>query len=385
MFNLYKVLKRVPTNIWPIKCSKSSRIMASGEPLPKEHVNLTPHKDFDPKLMGTLWSRTKDLNGNSKLSLVPPKASKEFNTLAIGGIDFDTKLHMAALLKSCETFYRNISSLKCAAIYPNASKSDRYDAASKYNQNALYYPEYIETLTLTHILTRFLRDNGTIDKYSPPSLLLYSFSIGGREIMMIENCLRDVLQTKYNCSNSLIDYLFSSIKAHCIGYALDIDNLPEPRFSKSIVFSTDDRGVMMPASLTYKYLLDENISLCKAFSIPMPATLTQSINLILLGPLAVPDTIASGKVCVDGHSLPHYIEGLKSLPEIYSEMLKNIPRYYVPTSLDVCQHALYNIINIAEYVHPMWFEVAEYVHPMWFEECHTEDLHEYTIEYDLAL
>ena len=63
----------------------------------------------------------------------------------------------------------------------------------------------------------------------------------------------------------------------------------------------------------------------------------------------------------------------------------NIPRYYVPTSLDVCQHALYNIINIAEYVHPMWFEVAEYVHPMWFEECHTEDLHEYTIEYDLAL
>ena len=297
-------------------------------PVSTKHVDLNPHKDFDTKLFGTLWTR-KTINDKKALIEVPKQDFNKFNVLAFGGIDFDSKFHLGALLKSLETLSPNLEYIKAAAIYPNALRKERFEAAIEYNRDKLYYSKYIEDLTRDIVLPRFLNDSGTLSEPKVP-LSFYSFSVGAREIMMVENCLRHIFKTEHQCSNIDICDLFTFLHANCIAYALDFDNLPELRFSKNIIFSVEGIGVLRPVSLIDNVLdraLSKDIT---NFYTPIPGTeLSGQTNLIILGSGTLPDFTKDQKLSpLNSHSLPHYIEGIMSDSGIYDVILASFKAFY---------------------------------------------------------
>lgn len=296
-----------------------------------KHVDLNPSKEHDIKLAGTLWSRI-FANGKRELIEVPKSDFiSKYNTLAFGGIDFDTKFHLGALLKSLETLSLttrksepDMEHIRAAAIYPNALRKERFEAAIEYNKNKLYYSPYAEKLTRDLVLPRFLNDKCELVEPKMP-LSFYSFSVGAREIMMVENALRHIFKTEHNCSDNDVSDLFTYLHANCIAYALDFDNLPEPRFSKNIVFSVDDWGVLYPESLVEKVLTRGIPGVEKApnVCIPIPGSkLSGATNLILLKHWQVPLFTKDGKLSpVNSHSLPHYIEGITDLKGLQKGLL----------------------------------------------------------------
>lgn len=300
-------------------------------PVSTKHVDLNPSKDHDIKLAGTLWSRILT-NGKRELIEVPKSDFvSKYNTLAFGGIDFDTKFHLGALLKSLETLSLSsektgpdMQHIRAAAIYPNALRKERFEAAIEYNKNKLYYPSYAEKLTRELVLPRFLNDKGELAEPKMP-LSFYSFSVGAREIMMVENALRHIFKTEHSCSDNDVSDLFTYLHANCVAYALDFDNLPEPRFSKNIVFSVDDWGVLYPKSLVDKVLTRGIPGIEKAPNacIPIPGSkLSGATNLIILKHYQVPLFTKDRKLSpVNSHSLPHYMEGMTNLKGLQKGLL----------------------------------------------------------------
>ena len=107
----------------------------------------------------------------------------------------------------------------------------------------------------------------------------------------------------------MVQKLFQSITAVCIGYATNIDNLPEIRFKKIVLLSASDQGLFIPQSLYFKMY---KAPICNrpftAFKVDKYET------LIFLGHQASVE-ILDGKLNYDGHQLPHYFNAMtKNLP-----------------------------------------------------------------------
>jgi len=292
------------------------------------HVDLIPHPDYDTKLHSTLWTRL-TINNNKELVEVAKSDFSTFNTLALGGVDFDTTFRLAALLKSLEALSPNLEHIKAAALYPNAPRKERFDAAFTYNKNKLYYPKYIEEITRQHILPRFLDNSGQLVAPKKP-LSFYSFSVGAREIMMIENCLRNIWQTEYECSDLQVYNFFTYLQANCIAYALADDDLPALRFRKNVICSVLDIGVLRPRPLSEKYLWRKPANTCEAGwnEIEGDKKLSAPLNLFLLGPKTLPIVTKTGKIIPDTfHSLPHYMEGIISVPWMHESLLRSFKEF----------------------------------------------------------
>ncbi len=278
------------------------------------HVSFTPSPGYDPEMRGKAYMRITNDNGKKELLEIPPSSYQDLDLLALGGLDFDSSFHMSALLKSVETLLPAQSALKYGAIYPNATRKERFEAATTYNKDKLYYSPYIESLTRDYILPRFVNDK-TSDLQEPKkSLTLFSFSVGGREIMMMENCFRKILLEDYNLSKPDVHSLFTYIKGISVAYAADYVDLPELRFPKTTIISGKDIGVLQPEQLTrdmtWNPLLDQ--SKIHLFTSKDTDKYSHPSQIFYLGNKTVPLIVDKNKLATKGHSLPHYVAAIKN-------------------------------------------------------------------------
>ena len=291
---------------------------ATGKPT---HISLDTPKDFDYSLLGTFWARSIHANGKSELTAIADASIKDYNVLAFGGIGFYQPRHLSALLKSLETLSPKTRELKSAAVFHNATPDTRFQAAIKYNEEKLYYAPYIEDFTRKYVLPRFVDTNGKLTTPNMP-LFFYTFSIGGREVMMVENCLRTILEKEYHCTPSNIHALFTHLRALSIGYALDYNNLPEPRFAKTVVFSVDELGVQRTKELARDIAANKDIFIQKISCTSLKTTpLVEPTHLFTFGYNVVPIVIEQNKITDDFHSLTHYMAAIVDTPQIQTGLL----------------------------------------------------------------
>lgn len=217
------------------------------------------------ELKGKFFARNEKLVENTESKLYVPTEEEVYNAnvLAIGGLDFVTGRHLSALLNATGILASKNSRgekayYKAIAVMPEVDKEERYQAAEKYSTNPKYYPEYIKDRVKKFLIPKFIdidEDRTIFD--IPQSISLLSFSIGGREVMMMENALYDILTNEYCFSTDLVNRLMKNVKAVCIGYAPKLNVFKEKGFNKIIIFSKEDRAVLLPRDF-YENLLTKN-------------------------------------------------------------------------------------------------------------------------------
>ncbi len=299
-------------------------LLKNTEKLEHSHVNFSPSPEWQKysHFKGKFLKRIMTSEGKKEMKMI--NHNKEaIDIVALGGLDFDNPRNISALLKSLETLLPKDTELKSASIYPSVDREARYDAAVTYNHNKLYYPEYIEVMVREHILPRFIDLSTNSLKETIKHLTFYSFSVGGREIPMIENCLRHIFSREYGLSSKEISSVFNKINGVSIAYAIDYDNLPEPRFQKLVVLSEDDIGILKPLSLASNIMADisvENHSKINFYSIE-ETELSAATQVFYLKSGAMPMIIDNGEtlnISTKGHSLPHYIDSITENPNLHA-------------------------------------------------------------------
>jgi hypothetical protein len=282
------------------------------------HIDLSPHKLFDRSLLGKGLIKQQD---SKELKIVSPAESLDvtkIRALTLGGLDFDNIPAIGALLK----YMREITKTsiqdeeQIVAVYPYVDRAERYNSAICYNKDKTFAPEYMQNFVKQYILPRFLDKSGTILREPTSPLTLMSFSVGAREICMAENALRKIFLEEYSCSKADVKVLFSYLNAICVAYAVDYDELPDLRFYKTIILSTDDSGILNPTILAQEILRFDrkwavgisNIRLLEADEYNFP------LDLCLFGFDEVPLVSKTEQINLNGHFLPHYIEAIAESP-----------------------------------------------------------------------
>lgn len=229
------------------------------DPSVRSHINLVDSPEHSVQSRGKLFARRIDSSGKSSMEEASREEISEANVFAMGGIDFDTTRHLSALLKSVDTLKGYVapkSNWVCnpLAMYPAVSKEERYDAAVKYSLHKTYFPKYIYQFVEDVILPRM---KSPINPYklrpAEEEITFFSYSVGGREVYMIENAIRSAMQIRGQSQKEVLD-VFKKINGVCIGYAVDIKPMKKaPYFTKVIVYNEADTGVLIPKS-TYDFL-----------------------------------------------------------------------------------------------------------------------------------
>ena len=220
------------------------------------------------EVKGKFFARKEEITQDAESKLYSPTEEQVYNTniLAIGGLGFVTGRHLSALLKATavlasknsrgtESFY------KAVAVMPEVDKEERYEAAEKYSMDSTYYPEYIKDRVKKFLIPKFIDidEEKTIFDF-PQSIALLSFSMGGREVMMMENALYDILTNEYSLSSDLVNRLMKNVKAVCIGYAPQLNVFKDEGFNKIIIFSKEDRAVLLPNDFYENLLIKTELS-----------------------------------------------------------------------------------------------------------------------------
>jgi len=176
-------------------------------------------------------------------------------TFAIGGADSDLLKYVQLLAA------KHPHSKECLPlmIFPEVTQEERYKDAVEYTLHSDYYPPYIKQRVEEFLLPRVLKNIASeeVSKFS-----LFSFGMGGREVMMMQTALRDILDQQFYLPKTLIDTIMSDITAICVGYAPSINAFEDYGFKKIIIFSLDDKGVFIPYDL-YEFVLSQRGVLTK--------------------------------------------------------------------------------------------------------------------------
>jgi hypothetical protein len=239
----------------------------------------------------------------------PFKASEkdieEANIWVLPGSLSTTRYDMSLTLHDIKTFFceNNCNTLheKALIFCPYSSGKLRYFEAIEYNANPQeYYSHKIEKFVRKYFLPRLIREK---------KLAFIAYDIGCKEMAMIENATRHILSNEYKYSNEIVEKLFRTVTAVCVGDANDINNLPDLRFKKVVLLSASDQGLFIPKSLYYKIY---NAVVCNrpftAFKVDKHET------LIFLGHQSSVELL-EGRLNHDGHKLPHYLKAMnQNLP-----------------------------------------------------------------------
>ena len=205
-----------------------------------------------------------NINNSSSLHIASEEEILNANVLAIGGIDFNTPRHLSALIKASrilasECSNKDTSFHQTIAVMPEVSKEERYEAAKLYYQDSSFYPLYIKNRVEKFLIPKIILDEDTVLNI-PKSISLFSFSLGGREIMMMENALYDVLLKQYSIDPDTINTLMRNISAVCLGFAPKLNILEKNSgFNKIIIFSAKDRAVLLPKDFYQKILSNDSV------------------------------------------------------------------------------------------------------------------------------
>ncbi|MFN7039318.1 MAG: hypothetical protein ACK4OM_07130 [Alphaproteobacteria bacterium] len=280
-----------------------------------DNLSLISLKDADgwEDRKGNAYKRS-IVNQNSVLMKCSNDDIINAEIIAFGGIEFDDLPAHSALLKNIETLLgASHDPLKTITFQPFVSRSERYKHLLNYSLNPNYTPEYILKFVENHILPII---NDKINFKNPDHILtLFSFSAGGREIMMIENALYKIFKTnEYNLNEEEIERIFSKINVVSIGYACKFTYNTNPKFRKIIIYAIEDSGVLLPQFLTVNYL-DKYINIISSepYTIFSNDLGNQKENefLIVLGKNTIPKYLNGKKPNEKGHALPNYIYAIQ--------------------------------------------------------------------------
>ena len=194
---------------------------------------------------------------------------------------------------------------------PYSTGEKRYEEAIVYNHNPKeYYSSKIEKFVRKYFIPRLIRER---------KLAFITYSVGSKELAMIENAARQILFNEYDYSIEIVEKLFSNITAVCVGYATDINNLPDLRFRKIVLLSASDLGLFIPKSLYFKIYRP---IICNR---PFTAfKVDEHETLIFLGHQSSVE-ILDGKLNHDGHRLPHYLKAVnKNVPHTIFKYLHSL-------------------------------------------------------------
>jgi hypothetical protein len=232
------------------------------DPRKKSHVVLIDSIDSEVEDRGKLLT----LDPDNKMRHASEEEILEANVFAIGGIDFDNRKFLSSLLNAVNKL-KNLTPdpnplwyCKPLALHPYVSKQERYEAAVKYNLDKGYYHNYAKEFVDSVILPRLIDPHTGVVKPPERDITFFSYSVGGRDIMMFENALK-VSLLKNKVSKEEIFNIFAKIKSISIGFAVDIESLDVGlQFTKIIVFNEGDAAVLIPEK-TYN-LISADRSLC---------------------------------------------------------------------------------------------------------------------------
>lgn len=281
------------------------------------------------EVKGKFFARKEEITQDAESKLYPPTEEQVYNTniLAIGGLGFVTGRHLSALLKATavlasknsrgtEAFYKAI------AVMPEVDKEERYEAAEKYSMDSTYYPEYIKDRVKKFLIPKFIDidEEKTIFDF-PQSIALLSFSMGGREVMMMENALYDILINEYSLNLDLVNRLMKNVKAVCVGYAPQLNIFDGKGFHKIVIFSTEDRAVLLPQDFHDK-LLTKEITQDKTLTIKNFDSKNNKLikQLIISNQETEKDSLSSDTL---DHTLGDYLYCIDSFPDEVKEMIGN--------------------------------------------------------------
>lgn len=225
------------------------------DPNVRSHIDLIDSPGSEEN-RNKLFVRKINELGKSYIEEATQEEKVKANVFAVGGIDFDTKMHMSSLLKAVEALKQYCNpkphwTCNPVAIFPQVSKSERYEAAVQYNLDKTYCPKYIKDFVEEYILPR-MQDSQNLEKLKEPQIgiTFFSYSVGGREIYMIENAIRTALLDKGHSKEEIFE-IFKCFVGVSVAYAVDIDQLQDTiYFTKIILYNEGDSGVLQPESLT---------------------------------------------------------------------------------------------------------------------------------------
>jgi len=286
------------------------------DPHKTSHIFLKDSENIELEMRGKAFLREDSTDPNKK-TIFRAATTQEIlkaNILTIGGIDFDTPRHLSALLKTANKLasYKNDdtqNNYSAIAIFPEVSRQERYEAALKFSQDPTYYPEYIRERVKKYVIEKLL-DN-TTDK--PATLTFFSFSVGGREIMMMENAIKDIARKDFGLSEKELFNLLSYFRGVCLGYAFDPSHIQEMSFKKLIIFSQDDRGVLIPNKLLTSFLLNSMDKTYNIWNLDKKLQISEKSHgnymIIISSGVVSPSTIEDFE-----HTIPYYLKAVDILP-----------------------------------------------------------------------
>lgn len=264
------------------------------------------HLPFDDFPESEILDRGKFFKLNEEDLHKPIKASEkevnEANVWVLPGALSTSKYGMSTTLQDIRVFccdsHCNHWQGNTLAFCPYSTGKNRYIEAMAYNDNPKdFYSPQIEKFVRKYLLPRMIKGK---------RLSFVTYSVGGKELAMIENAARYILLNEYGYETNIIEALFQNITGVCVGYAPDIKNLPEIRFNKIILLSASDQGLFIPESLYFKIYRPV---ICNrpftAFKIDNHDT------LIFLGHQSSVEVL-DGKLNHDGHRLPHYLKAMNN-------------------------------------------------------------------------
>lgn len=282
----------------------------------KDEYSHLPFEDFPESELADRGKFFKlDEDGGDSLLRASEEDIDESPIWVIPGALSTSRYGMLSTLQDVKTFF---SSSSCnywngrgVIFCPFSSGKQRYIEAIKYNSNPHnYYTAKIENFARKYVIPRIIKEK---------KVSFITYSIGGKELAIIENAVRDILVNEYHYSTNTVKKLFQTVTAFCIGYAPDIKYLPRLRFNKVVLLSASDQGLFIPKSLYFKIYTP---IVCNrpftAFKIDKHET------LIFLGHKASVEVL-NGKLNHDGHRFPHYLRAMSNnIPQTIFKYLHSL-------------------------------------------------------------
>lgn len=264
------------------------------------HLQFSDFSGSDLDDRGRFFKLNDDDSYN--LFTVSEKDIDDFSVWVLPGVLSTSRNDMSTTLQDINSFFADsgyCSWVRKSLIFcPYSSGQQRYIEAMEYSDNPQeYYSTKIEKFVRKYLISRMIREK---------KLSFITYSVGGKELAMIENAARYILKNEYNYPINIVEKLFEAVTALCIGYAPDIKNLPELRFNKIVVLSASDQGLFVPKSLYYK--IYRPIICNRPFTV---FKIDRYETLIFLGHQASVEVLG-GKLNHDGHRFPHYLKAMNN-------------------------------------------------------------------------
>lgn len=219
--------------------------------------------DFAATNQGKFFFRQEptEPGGSSALVATDEQHLVKADTICFSGIEGDNPRQLSALLRTAKYLSSALSEdYLPIALCPEVDREERYEAAKTYSINPDYYPQYIKSRVDQVIIPRllpYLSDSSIPEVVQPLSIL--TFSMGGREAMMIETALYDLLSNDYGMGDKEVSSTLQQVTAVCLGYAPDVRVFDSGCMNKIIIFSVNDRGVLIPHNLFLEVLTHNSV------------------------------------------------------------------------------------------------------------------------------